>query len=91
MTKLADLSDSEDEEIVFMTAEERQKTKSIEKEAIDPGDTKYTTENVASIARLLEEHGILCFVVGSSALRYYGAGLVQSVGFFILLWRLRLI
>ena len=28
MAKLADLSDSEDEEIVFMTAEERQKTKS---------------------------------------------------------------
>ena len=48
-----------------------------EKEPIDPEDTKYTAENVASIAaRLLEEHDIPCFVVGSSALRYYGAGLV---------------
>ena len=82
MAKLADLSDSEDEEIVFMTAEERQKKKPNEKEPIDPGDTKYTAENVASIARLLEEHDIPCFVVGSSALRYYGAGLVQSVSFY---------
>jgi hypothetical protein len=65
---LTDLSDSEDEEIVFMTADERQKSKSNEKEQSEPGDTKYTAENVASIARLLEDGDIPCFVAGSSAL-----------------------
>jgi hypothetical protein len=65
MAKLADLSDSEDEEVVFMTAEERQKSKINEKESIDPGAKNYTAKNVASIrvaARLLEEHNISCFV-----------------------------
>jgi hypothetical protein len=85
MAKLTDLSDSEDEEIVFMTADERQKAKSNEKEQSDPGDTKYTTESVASIVRLLEEEDILCFVAGSSALRYYGAALVKSVSFYFVL------
>lgn len=79
---LTGLSDSEDEEIVFMTADERQKSKSTEKEPSEPGDTKYTAENVASIARLLEDEDIPCFVAGSSALRYFGAALVQSVGLY---------
>ena len=79
MTLMTDLSDSEDEEIVFMTADERLKSKPDHKEQSDPGDTKYTTQDVASIAKLLEEDGIPCFVAGLSALRYYGAALVQSV------------
>ena len=91
MAKLTDLSDSEDDEIMFMTADERQKAKSKEKESSDPRDTKYTTENVASIAMLMEEEDIPCFVVGSSALRYYGAALVQSVSFFFSLITIDLI
>ena len=81
--KLTDLSDSEDEEIVFMTADERLKSKPDQKERSDPGDTKYTAQDVASIAKLLEEDGIPCFVAGLSALRYYGAALVQSVRIYI--------
>ena len=54
--KLIGLSNTKDEEIVFMTADERQKSKS--KEEPGPGDTKYTLENVVSIARLLEEEDI---------------------------------
>ena len=76
---MMNLSDSEDEGVVFMTPDERQKAKSNEKEQLEPGDTKYTAEDVGSIARLLEEEDIPCFVAGSSALRYYGAALVQSV------------
>ena len=53
---MANLETLKDEEIVFMSAEERRRSISNEQELTDSGGyTKYTAENVASIA---------CFVAG---------------------------
>ena len=64
--------------LYFMTADERQNKKKQNRIIRSLEIGKYT----AGIAMLLEEEDIPCFVVGSSALRYYGAALVQSVSSF---------
>jgi len=76
---LRDLSDSEDDEVVYPESPLQASVQPIGSTSVDnPSDRKYTPSDISLITNILRENEIGSFVVGSAALRYYGCRLVLS-------------
>ena len=91
MVQLQDFSDSDDDQVVFAEIENYNREKSTLQLLVDLTSTsnndlpEFTNEQVTRIGQLLGEEGILCFVAGIRALSYYGAKLILTVSFNVLL------